>query len=243
MHPCHSTESAGLLGGGPPLKSPFGSFFAPNITADEQQGIGTWTLNEFARAVRQGVRPDGSPYYPAFPYEFYAELTNQDVADMRSAIFGVPASATRSREHDLPFPFNIRGGVGVWRTFFGRPHEYTRDSARGASWNRGRYLVEGPGHCGACHTPRNLVGGLIADEALSGNPEMPDGSRSPGISTAQLRERGWTVESLTRALRTGVLHDGDTFGGSMAEVVEEGTSYLLTQHLEDISRYLLDVDE
>ena len=240
---CHTRNDGDLLAGGEPLKSPFGEFRAPNITANQENGIGGWSLSDFARAVRQGVRPDGTPYYPAFPYEFYAAYSDQDVADMWSAIRSAPASAAASPGHALPFPFSIRNGVSVWRSFFAAPYRHERDNARSASWNRGRFFVEGPAHCGACHTPRNLIGGLVTDEALSGNPEMMDGSRAPGITASQLKERGWTVDTLRRALRTGTLHDGDAFGGSMAEVVEEGTSYMLTQHLEDIARYLLDVDE
>lgn len=240
---CHTSDKEEVLSGGGALRSPFGSFYAPNITSDENNGIGAWTIDDFAQAVRFGVRPDGAPYYPAFPYEFYASFSDQDVADMWTALQSTPPSSRPSKEHDVPFPFSLREGLKPWRSLFERRYEYERDTNRSASWNRGRYLVEGPAHCGACHTPRDVLGGLRPDQSLAGNPSMMDGSRSPGITPVQLRERGWTVDSLSRALRTGVLHDGDTFGGSMEEVVSEGTSFLLTQHLEDMARYLLDLDE
>lgn len=240
---CHSAEGGELLSGGGALRSPFGSFYAPNITPDPDQGLGNWTLTEFAQAVRLGVRRDGAPYYPAFPYEFYAAFTDQDVADMWAALNAVPPSSQPSQAHDVPFPFSVRDGLRIWQTLFARPYQYEKETSRSASWNRGRYLVEGPAHCGACHTPRYLLGGLRVDESLAGNPAMMDGSSSPSLSSNRLEEDGWTVEGLARALRTGVLPDGDTFGNSMAEVVSEGTSFLLTQHLEDMARYLLDVDE
>ena len=240
---CHTAPGNEPMSGGAALPSRFGTFYAPNITPDPTHGIGSWTLDQFDRAVRQGVSPDNSPYYPAFPYEFYASLTDQDVADLWAALRAVPAVATPSQPNEVGFPFNVRDGLKLWRTFFERPFVYREEPQRSVSWNRGRYLVLGPAHCGACHTPRNALGGLVSDQSLAGDPVMQDGGRSPSLTWKDLTARGWTTESLVSALRTGVLPDGDTFGGSMAEVVHGSTGFLLTQHLEDMAAYLLNRGE
>lgn len=240
---CHTAPGTASMSGGAALTSRFGAFYAPNITPDPTYGIGAWTVEQFARAVRQGVSPDNAPYYPAFPYEFYSSLTDRDVADLWAALRAVPAVASPSRPNEVGFPFNIRDGLKVWRTFFERPFVYREEPQRSVSWNRGRYMVLGPAHCGACHTPRNPVGGLAPEQSLTGDPSMQDGGLSPSLIREDLIARGWTKESLVSALRTGVLPDGDTFGGSMAEVVHGSTGLLLTQHLEDMAAYLLNSSE
>ncbi|QQR40078.1 c-type cytochrome [Devosia rhizoryzae] len=238
---CHTTPGAAPLSGGQGLVSKFGTFFAPNITVDRANGIGEWTFAQFVRAVRQGISPDGEPYYPAFPYEFYATLTDQDMADLWAAVQQTPPSDKPSREHEVGFPFNIRAGVKPWRTFFERPVQYAVDPERTSEWNRGRYLVWGPAHCAACHAPRNMIGGLPDNMELGGDPQMQDGGRSPSLTAKDLTARGYTKGRLLEALRTGITPDGDVFGGSMAEVVHGSTKFLLDQHLEDISTYLLDL--
>lgn len=240
---CHTEKDSDPFSGGVELDSKFGSFFSPNITPHPEAGIGTWSIADLAGALRRGVSPDGRPYYPSFPYEFYATLTDRDVADIWAALMRVPASDKRSPQHDLPIPFSVRSGLKLWRTFFEVPSSYTADPDRSDSWNRGRYLVTGPAHCAACHTPRNLAGGLIKDKLLEGDPAMMDGGQSPAITVEALRRNGWTRENLVSGLRSGIMPNGDVFGGSMREVVTESTSYLLTSHLEDMANYLLDLDE
>lgn len=240
---CHTAPGGEPMAGGAALTSRFGSFYAPNITPDPINGIGGWTFEQFARAVRQGVSPENAPYYPAFPYEFYASLTDQDLADIWSAVRAAPAVDTPSRPHEVGFPFNVRDGLKLWRTFFERPFEYRENPQRSVSWNRGRYLVMGPAHCGACHTPRNPAGGLQPERGLVGDPAMQDGGSSPSLTWRDLTAREWTRDGLISALRTGVLPDGDSVGGSMAEVIHGSTGFLLTQHLEDMATYLLNADE
>lgn len=240
---CHTAPGSDPMSGGAALTSRFGAFYAPNITPDPTHGIGDWTFEQFARAVRQGVSPDNSPYYPAFPYEFYSSLTDQDLADLWVALRAVPAVASPSQPNEVGFPFNVRDGLKLWRILFERPFVYREEPEQSASWNRGRYLVLGPAHCGACHTPRNILGGLVTNQSLAGDPAMQDGGRSPSLTWKDLTARGWTRESLVSALRTAVLPDGDTFGASMAEVVHGSTGFLLNQHLEDIAEYLLNVSE
>lgn len=242
---CHTDLSAdgAALAGGAPLDTPFGTFVPPNITPSPIGGIGGWTLDEFAVAVRQGISPDGQPYYPAFPYEFYAGLSDQDVADLWAAIQTVPPTVEPAPPHDVMFPFNLRWGLKLWRAAFLDPPVVSPIMGRSEAWNRGQQLVQGPTHCAACHTGRNLLGGLKAGEAMAGNDALPGGSVAPSIRAEDLTARGWTAESLTYALRTGLAPDGDALGGSMAEVVHAGTSYLDEADREAIAAYILDVDE
>lgn len=239
---CHTAPGAAPLSGGAALASKFGAFYAPNITPDPVAGIGDWTFAQFERAVRQGVSPDSDPYYPAFPYEFYASLTDRDVADLWTAIRQMPPVLEEDTDHQVGFPFNIRSGIRLWRTFFERPVEYRPDAEKSDSWNRGRYLIWGPAHCAACHAPRNIIGGLPQSQELTGDPAMQDGGRSPSITARALTARGYTLPALVQSLRTGATPDGDVFGGSMAEVVHGSTKFLLNEHLEDMATYLLDLD-
>ncbi len=239
---CHTTTGKPSFAGGPALTSPFGSFFAPNITPDPEAGIGDWTFPQFVRAVRQGISPNGQPYYPAFPYEFYSTLTDRDLADLWAALQALPPVETTSQQHAVGFPFNVREGLKLWKSVFEQPATYVPRADKSNGWNRGRYIVDGPAHCGACHTPRNVAGGLSAKTGLTGDPAMMDGGKSPPLTTQALRERGYTKESLIAMLRTGVLPDGDAVGGSMVEVVHGSTTFLLTEHLNDIATYLLDLE-
>ncbi|WDR00568.1 cytochrome c [Devosia sp. J2-20] len=231
------------MSGGAALESKFGNFYAPNITPDAEYGIGRWTFQQFARAVRQGVSPDGESYYPAFPFEFYASLTDRDLADIWEALQEVPAVAAPSTPNAVKFPFDIRLGLKPWRSLFERVYTYKEDPSRSEAWNQGRYLVLGPTHCAACHSPRNLAGGLAPEGDLSGDPVMQDGGASPSITSHDLLTNGWTKENLVSALKTGVLPDGDTLGGSMAEVVHGSTRFLLSKHLDDMATYLLDIKD
>lgn len=241
---CHTdAENGGKpLAGGLALKTDFGTFYSPNLTMDETHGIGAWSITDFARALRKGVSPAGDPYYPAFPYPFYASLTDQDIADLWAAFNTVPPVAEPSKEQDLGFPFSFRPGLKIWRAAFFDSKVFEPEADRSELWNRGKYIVEGPAHCGACHTPRNFAGARQAEMALHGADELPDGGKSPPIHAKALSENGWTVSNLKYALKTGVMPDGDAFGGSMGEVVSHGTSFLNDRDLEAIAVYLLEVE-
>lgn len=242
---CHTNfESGGNpLAGGLGLPTDFGTFFSPNLTTDPENGIGNWSLEEFAKAVRQGVSPDGDPYYPSFPYPFYARFTDQDVADLWAAFQTVAPVAEPSKPHEMLPPFNIRAGLKVWRGLFLETGPFQPDPDRSDAWNRGKFIVEGPAHCGACHTPRNLLGARQAEQFLHGADTLPDGGKSPPITGAALKRNGWTVNSLKYALRSGIMPDGDVFGGSMGEVVRDGTAFLSDEDRTAIATFLLERSE
>ncbi|MCK0137930.1 cytochrome c [Aliiroseovarius sp. F47248L] len=241
---CHTNFEGGgaPLAGGAPLETPFGVFYPPNITTDPENGVGNWSVSEFAMAVRQGVSPEGEPFFPAFTYPFYADFSDQDIADMWAAFQTVAPVAAAAPPHDVGFPFNQRWGLKLWRAaFIGDPQT---EPVRGKSddWNRGRELVRGAAHCGACHTGRNLVGGRMPDAVFAGNDDLPGGNKAPSILSDDLLERGWTVSNLSFALQSGVTPSGDIFGGSMGEVVQNGTRFLSEADLKAMAIYLLDSD-
>lgn len=239
---CHTdTKNGGApLAGGVTLPTDFGTFYSPNITTDKDNGIGSWTVEEFAVAVRQGISPQGQPYYAAFPYPFYAKFSDQDIADLWAAFQTVPPVEEASRSHGMKFPFNLRDGLKVWRAAFLDFKPFVPDPQKDQAWNRGKYIVKGPAHCGACHTPRNFAGARQAEQFLHGGEDLPGGGSAPPITTAALTETGWNEQDLVHALRTGILPDGDVFGGAMAEVVREGTAFLTDQDLQAIATFLMD---
>jgi len=238
---CHTSTKPGskALAGGDPVVTPFGTFYAPNLTTDNQAGIGGWTMEEFAQALRKGLSPDGQPYYPAFPYSFYTQFSDQDVADLWAAFQTVPSVAEPAPVHELGFPFNLRKGLFVWQTLFFQEERFS-EASEDKRYNRGAFLVESAAHCSACHTPRNLLGALKEDKAFTGSESMLEGEgRIPAITTEALKAAGWTQSDLAYALKSGIKHDGDVFGGSMSEVVKGGTAYLQPKDLEAIAYYLL----
>lgn len=240
---CHTNVAQGgqPLAGGVKLETPFGTLYSPNLTTDPEHGIGGWTIEAFARAVREGVSPDGQPYYPAFTYPFYANLTDQDIADLWAAFQTVPPVAEPSKEQEMVFPFNQRWGLKLWRAAFLEPPLTQPVPENGAVWNRGKLLVEGAAHCAACHTGRNIAGARKTDtEHFMGSDALPGGGKAPAIDVQTLQKRGWSVDSLAYALRTGITPDGDAFGGAMGEVVLLGTSYLTQEDRVAMATYLLD---
>jgi mono/diheme cytochrome c family protein len=238
---CHTStdEDAAVLAGGPPLETPFGIFYAPNITPDLEHGVGNWSLEDFDQALRHGVSPEGEPYYPAFPYAFYTKLSDQDVADIWAAVWTVPPVAETSRPHQLSWPFNQRAGIKLWRTLYFSADPFVPEPTESDLWNRGRFIVTGPAHCGACHTPRNLLGARDHEQHFLGEHDLPGGHTSPSIRSSDLQDAGWTEKDIAFALRTGLTPDGDSLGGSMGEVIQDSTSWLSDSDLDAIATYLL----
>ncbi|PJJ86412.1 mono/diheme cytochrome c family protein [Brevirhabdus pacifica] len=241
---CHTDfEKGGApLAGGAPLKTDFGVFYPPNLTSDKVHGIGDWSREDFAKAIRQGVSPEGEPYYPTFTYPFYANFTDQDIADLYAAFTTVPPVAEETPEHEVSFPFDQRWGLKLWRASFLERPLTDPDPGRSELWNRGKELVNGAAHCGACHTGRNFAGARVSEARFEGSDSLPGGRKSPSIRARDLRERGWTVSNLAYALQTGLTPEGDAFGGSMAEVVQNGTSFLRQEDLTAMATYLLEAE-
>ena len=213
--PDNAEDAPPVLAGGQAFDSDFGTFYAPNISSDPTAGIGGWTLPQFARAVTAGVSPEGRHYYPAFPYAAYQHMTESDVADLFAYLQTLPAAEAEAPAHAVPFPFNIRRGLGAWKLAF-MPDEYAVGGGLTPEQERGRYLAEGLAHCGECHTPRNAAGGLLPKRWLAGAPN-PDGKgQIPNITPAELT---WSQADLVEYFTSGFTPDYDTAGGQMAHVV------------------------
>ncbi|WP_316187558.1 MULTISPECIES: cytochrome c [unclassified Bradyrhizobium] len=223
------------LGGGLPLSSPFGTFYAPNISPDPTDGIGRWSEAEFVNAVVRGVSPDGSHYYPAFPYPSYAAAKIDDVRDLFAYMKTLPPVAGASRAHDMPFPFNIRRTVGVWKLLFFDDRPFAANASRPAEWNRGAYLVNTFGHCAECHSPRNALGGIVSAQRLAGGPDPEGQGFVPNITQKGLAD--WSESDISYFLETGQLPDGDSAGGSMARVIRN-TSQLTPENRKAMAVYL-----
>ncbi|WP_246161294.1 c-type cytochrome [Segnochrobactrum spirostomi] len=224
------------LVGGVEIASPFGTFVTPNISSDRTAGIGAWSDLDFVNAMMRGVSPAGEHLYPAFPYTSYQHMRIEDLLDLRAYLATLPADATPSKSFELPFPFNIRRGIGLWKLVYLDGKPYAPDLAWSASAKAGGYLVVGPGHCGECHTPRDAFGGLEKSRWLAGGP-APDGKgRIPDITPTGAFAK-WSASDIAEALDTGFTPDFDTLGGSMAEVVEN-LHHLADQDRADIAAYL-----
>jgi mono/diheme cytochrome c family protein len=240
---CHTNvEGGGLpLAGGTGFETPFGTVFAANLTTDPEFGIGNWKIEDFAKAVRQGLSPEDVPYYPVFTYAFYQDFTDQQIADLWAAFQTVPAVAEAPPATSLGFPFSQRDGLKLWRAAFLYPPRTAPVDSQSDVWNRGRELVEGATHCAACHTERNIAGGrMVKSGRMAGNDTLPGGSKAPAITSAALITAGWNVDSLTYALETGLTPTGDAFGGSMGEVVQMGTKFLTPDDRTAMAIYLMD---
>ena len=217
---CHATpgqKDRTKLGGGLALKSPFGTFYPPNISSDPVDGIGAWTEAQFIAAMTKGTSPAGEHLYPAFPYTSYQRVSYRDLRDLFTFIKTLPAVRGRVPDHDLEFPFNIRRLVGLWKLLFLDGQPFQPDPSKADDWNRGAYLVNGAGHCAECHSPRNFLGGIIKSERFAGAP-TPDGKDwVPNITQKGLAK--WTVKDIAYLLETGITLDGDSVGSAMREVV------------------------
>ena len=236
---CHTAEKASgeallLLSGGRRFATDFGTFIAPNISPDATHGIGGWTTADLANAMIHGTSPDGKHYYPAFPYASYIHASLQDIADLKAFLDTLPASNRANDPHEVGFPFNIRLALGGWKFLFlsDTPAIPTADLTD--IEKRGQYLVEGLGHCGECHTPRNALGGRQMSRWLAGGPN-PDGEgKIPNITPAKLT---WSEAEIAEYLTSGFTPDFDSVGGSMAGVVTN-TSHLTPEDRTAIAAYL-----
>jgi mono/diheme cytochrome c family protein len=234
---CHTEDrkEAVPFAGGRVLKTPFGTFFGPNITPHPQAGIGRWSEADFVRAMRHGRRPDGANYFPAFPYPSFTRVTDTDLSDMWAYLRTLPASSRTNQPHDLKFPFGIRLGVTVWKWLYFRPGPFTPMAGANAAVNRGAYLTLALGHCGECHTPRNFLGGPVRERMLAGGKGL-DGKNVPNLTPAGLGL--WSDAELKESLTTGITREGDTVSEEMDEVVRNTTSRLSAEDLGAMIAYL-----
>lgn len=226
-------SDAPLLTGGQAFPSDFGTFYAPNISTDPTHGIGDWSLDDFATALLHGVSPDKKHYYPAFPYGSYAKMTLPDVAALYAFMQSLPADATPSKPHEIGFPFSIRRSVGAWKQLYLTDDWAVTDELTKQE-TRGRYLSEALAHCGECHTPRDMLGGLDQTRWLAGAPNPNGQGKIPNITPAAL---DWDDVDLSSYLKTGFTPDYDSAGGHMVAVIEN-LSQLSDEDIDAITAYL-----
>lgn len=234
---CHTgaKNDAVPYAGGRELKTPFGTFFGPNITPHPQAGIGRWTEADFIRAMRHGTRPDGANYFPAFPYPSFTKIADSDLRDLWAFLRTLPPSARASQQHDLWFFFGWRFLVTVWKWLFFTPGPFAGLPGGSEIINRGAYLVLALGHCGECHTPRNFLGGPKRDRILAGG-KSPDGEGVANLTPSGLKK--WSDVDLKDFLVTGFTRDGDVPSESMGEVIRNSTSQLTPADLAAMIAYL-----
>jgi mono/diheme cytochrome c family protein len=238
---CHAKpgqEDRLKLGGGLELTSPFGTFVVPNISPDPDDGIGRWTNGDLANALLAGVSPQAAHYFPAFPYSSYTKIDDADVRDLMAFLRTLEPVAGKAPAHRLAFPFGIRRAVGLWKWLFFRPGPLPYDPQHDAQWNRGRYLVEGLGHCGECHTPRNFFGATMTDARLSGAPSLDGRGYVPNITPHPNGIGAWSKADIVEVLDSGITPNFDSVGSSMVEVVRN-TQQLPEADREAVASYLL----
>jgi mono/diheme cytochrome c family protein len=239
---CHTDpkKKDARLAGGLALKSPYGTFHVPNITPDPETGIGRWSEVDFIRAMTEGVAPDGRHYYPAFPFTSYTRMTRQDLRDLKAYLDTVRPVRNAVPSHDLRFPYNSRFALGAWKWLFFQPGSFKPEPRKSASWNRGAYLVTGPGHCGECHTARNFLGATNEKLALAGAKEGPDGKGVPNITPHPKKGIGlWSAADMVEFLKTGDLPFGEAAAAPMSDVIANNTSHWTNDDLKSTAQYLL----
>ena len=233
---CHTDTQPGAtpFAGGRALDTPFGTFYGPNITPHREAGLGTWSKEDFRRALRRGERRDGSHYFPAFPYPSYSGMADADIGDLWAYLRSLPPSDRANRAHELRFPFGWRPLVLAWKWLFFRPDAPLAGAPVGDPVKRGSYLVRVLGHCGECHTPRNVLGGTDNARLLAG-AKMQEG-RTPNLTPTRLKK--WSDADLKKFLQTGVTPDGDVVAENMGEVIQNTTGQLTPDDLSSVVAYL-----
>jgi mono/diheme cytochrome c family protein len=239
---CHAApdargEEALKLGGGLELNTPFGLFRVPNISPDPETGIGGWSTLDFVNAMNRGIAPDGAHLYPAFPYTSYARMPLTDVIDLKAFLDTLPPVSNRVADHELPFPYSIRRGLGLWKrlNLDGAPVVTLGDADERV--RRGQYLVEGPGHCGECHTPRDWTGAMDESRWLAGAPNPEGRGAVPNITPHEQGIAAWSESDIAYALESGFTPDFDSFGAQMA-AVQRDIAQLPAEDRAAIAAYL-----
>ncbi|WP_249674209.1 cytochrome c [Pseudomonas abieticivorans] len=234
---CHTVAGGKELAGGLAFKLPFGTLYSPNITPDKATGIGDWTDDEFVSALQKGVGKDGKHYYPAFPYTSYTLMPREDILAIKAYLFSLAPVNQPPTENAISFPFNQRWGMFFWNAAFLGDKRFEADPKQSAEWNRGAYLVEGPGHCGECHTPRNIAQAVSSSRSLAGS--LLGNWRAYNISSdTQYGIGAWPNEALVSYLSKGYAPGYGMAGGPMADAVEHSLRYLEPGDLQAIAVYL-----
>jgi mono/diheme cytochrome c family protein len=235
---CHTKQGGQDFAGGLPVATPFGKVVAPNITPDNETGIGLWSDDDFARALTQGVRRAGDHLFPAMPYPYYTKVQRDDVLAIRAYLATLPAVSNGVKADQLIFPLNVRADMAAWNKLYFTPGEYHADPDKTAEWNRGAYLVEGLMHCGACHTPKNVAGADKSDARFQGYALQ--GWFAPDITTDRRRGLGsWSLDDIITYLKTG--HNRFAAAtGPMADEVAKSSSKMTDSDLHAVAIYLKD---
>lgn len=220
-HVCHTRAGGDRYAGGLGLPTPFGTIYTSNITPDPVNGIGTWSYEAFARAMRHGISQDGSHLYPAFPYDYYARITEEDMQALYAYMMTRPAVDYAPPETALPFPFNIRLTLEGWNLLFHDPTPFQPDPTKDEDWNRGAYIVEAMGHCGACHSPRNPMGAAAKTGPKAYTGGLVEGWMAPPLTAATPAPIPWTEDALVNYLIDGWDRDHGISAGPMKPVVDD----------------------
>ncbi len=236
---CHTAPGGQPYAGGRAIPTPFGTIYSTNITPDRQTGLGNWSEEEFYKAMHEGIRRDGQHLYPAFPYPWYTKLSRQDVDAIKAFLDTLPPVRNANKATELPWPFSMREVMAGWNAMFFGKGEYRADPTQSPQWNRGAYLVRGLGHCGACHTPKNIAGGLKTSHKLEGG--YGEHWYATGLTNDVRDGLGdWSVDDIVKYLKSGSnLKAAAT--GPMAEVIEHSTQHLSEADLRAIAVYLKSV--
>ena len=235
---CHTTAGGRPFAGGVALPTPFGTLYSSNLTPDAETGLGRWSAAEFWRAMHHGVGRDGRMLYPAFPYPNYTRVTREDSDALFAYLQALAPVPQPNRPHELRFPYDTQVALAAWRAMYFTPGGLPAEPRRSAEWNRGAYLVEGLGHCSACHSPRNALGATSAAHALEGGRIPQQGWYAPSLHAAHEAGLGaWSVADIVQLLRVGVV-PGASASGPMAEVVSQSLQHLAPADLQAMAVYL-----
>jgi mono/diheme cytochrome c family protein len=234
---CHNAPNGKPFAGGLPFKLPFGTIYSTNITADRETGIGTWSDDDFVRALHRGIAPGGRYLYPAFPYTSFTAMSRDDALAIKAYLFSLPPQQVANKENDLSFPFNQRLGMAFWNLAFLSDRRFAPDPAQSAAVNRGAYLATALGHCGQCHTPRNLAYGLESDRAFAG--EVLQGWDAYNVTSDKSSGIGaWSDAQLASFLSSAHAQGRGSAAGPMAEAVEHSLQYLTSEDIGALVAYL-----
>lgn len=237
---CHTAPNGRLNAGGYAMNTGFGTIYSTNITPDRDTGIGLWSEVAFRRAMHQGIARNGSQLFPAFPFDHFTKLSDEDVSDLYAFVMTRPPVRSKAKANTLPFPLNVRLFQGAWKLLFFRYGRFSADTQHAADWNRGAYLASGVSHCGACHTPRNALGAERMSKAFAG--ASIDTWYAPPLTALNPSPVAWSSEELYNYLREGVAPLHGTSAGPMARVIHEGLAALPNADVRAIALYFTDVD-